>query len=86
MKERIFDFLLAATVSAVVTILVILQESLTGSETLAMASIGSVAGMLVGVMKMLVVSNKFDKWELLSYFVGVMVIYLAVLLGVWFRV
>lgn len=86
MKERIFDFLLAATVSAVVTILVILQESLIGSETLAMACVGSIAGVIAGVMKMLAVDNKFDKWSLLSYFVGVAVIYISVALGVLFRI
>lgn len=72
MKEKVFNTLLAAVVTAVVTIIVIFQEeALSNSETLTMASIGSIAGMLVGVMKMLAVSNKFDKWELLSYFVGV---------------
>lgn len=86
MKEKVFDFLLAATVAAVVSILVILQDaSLDNAGILTMACVGSIAGIIAGGMKM-VVQYKFDKWTLLASILGSAVVYAAVALGVWFRI
>lgn len=86
MKEKVFDFLLAATVAAVVSILVILQDaSLDNSGILTMACVGSIAGIIAGGMKM-VVQYKFDKWTLLASIFGSAVVYAAVALGILFRV
>lgn len=84
MKQKLFDFLLASTVAAVVSILVILQDaSLDNASILTMACVGSIAGIIAGGMKM-VVQYKFDKWTLIASILGSAVVYAAVALGVWF--
>lgn len=86
MKQKLFDFLLSATVAAVVSILVILQDaSLDNAGILTMACVGSIAGIIAGGMKM-VVQYKFDKWTLIASIIGSAVVYGAVTIGVWFRI
>lgn len=86
MKDKIFDFLLSATVAAIVTLIVVLQEvALGGVGILAITCVGPVAGIIVGIMKMIILS-KFDKWSLLASVLGSVAIYGATALGVLFGI
>lgn len=81
-----FDFSLAAIIAAVVTNIVIFQEpGLSNPDIFAMASIGSIAGIIGGLMKMFAIDGEFNKWSLLSYILGVVLIYASVSMGVLFR-
>lgn len=86
MKEKFFDFLLSAFIAAVVTLLVILQDAgLSNSGILAMACVGFIAGIIAGVMKMVIMA-KFDKGTLIASAIGSAVIYLSVVFGILFRI
>lgn len=86
MKEKLFDFLLAATVAAVVTLIVILQDaSLDNAGIMSMACVGFIAGLMTGAMKMVIMA-KFDKQALIDGIIGASVIYIAVAFGILFRI
>lgn len=85
MKERIFDFLLAATVAAVITFVVLLQEGVCNhNDILIMSTIGSIGGFIFGFIKMMMI--KFDKWNLLAIFLGVLLIYGSISIGILFNI
>lgn len=74
---------LGGLIGAVVTIVAMLQEGMTGWGTLYMPFIGHIVVFVVSVLKEMV-DGKFDWWDILAAMVGSSMIHIAVFFGALF--